>query len=120
MSQPPVIEEAEAISSKEIASIPGITGHFQKNQDHVTVFASDEELEAIAEISSVCLNFSTKLADSGFGALNRVSAFTKKSKVVLFALDCQKASPPGVRVFGAKMSASADTDSLIKKIDEVV
>ena len=74
----------------------------------------------MAEVSAVCLNFAGKLADAGYGALSRVTAFTERSKVVLFALEHQVGQESSMRVFGARMKAATDTDAVVKKIKTLV
>jgi len=108
------------VSAAEIDTLPYVLGHFQKDTAHQTSYATDESLESLAEISSICLKFASKLGNSEFGALNNVSAFTGKTKTVMFALDSSRSEPAGVRVFGVKMAASADTDVTVQQIHTYV
>ena len=53
------------LCSKGIDALPGIDGQFQKDGDYQTSYAIDEQLDGLAEVSTVCLNFAGKLADAG-------------------------------------------------------
>ena len=109
------------VEPEKINQMEGILCHFQTDRDFVKNYASSDEADRLGDLSSVCLNFASGVADAGgFGALNRLVAYADDSKFALFALNPKSATPPGPRIFGIKMSASTKLEKLVSDINQMI
>ncbi len=109
------------VEPEKINQIDGVQCHFQTDRDFVKNYSSSEEASGLGDLSSVCLNFASGVADAGgFGALNRLVAYADDSKFALFALNPKTATPPGPRIFGIKMSASTNLEKLVSSINQMI
>lgn len=114
------MSQSSPIHPDKINAIVGVECHFQTDRKFVKNYASSEQAETLSDISSICLNFASSVAEaSGFGSLNRIVAFAGSSKFAMFALNPPGAQDPGPKLVGVKMSSNTDLKQLIKSINQL-
>ena len=107
----------QPLSVDEINNIAGVRSHFQTDHQGMKIYASNEEADALGDLSSVFLNFASRVAeDGGFGSLNRVVAYAPETKFALFGVNASNADPSGPRIVGVTVSNDVTLKAIIADI----
>ena len=121
MNEPQETRSNSPVAVDLINQLPGVECHFQADKDIVKTYASNDEAELLADLSTVCLNFASTVAEAaGFGAVNRVVSYGKTTKFTVFGLMAKNANPPGPRIFGIKTSKSVKEKDLVSAVNNLI
>lgn len=109
----------EPVAPDEVAAFPEVLMDFQADREFSLIHSSSPEATALGEVSSVCLKFAGNLVDqAGLGSLERLVADDEEKRLMVFALNASRATPPGPRIFGLVTKPSAKLEAMTAKVTE--
>ena len=112
---------SEPIATEEILAFPEVLDAFQADREFNLLHSNTPEAEMLGELSSVCLKFAGNLVEqAGLGSLERIVATDSEKRLMVFALNSERANPPGPRIFGLVTTPSAKLQPLTKKVTALI
>jgi len=111
------MSQIEPVSPALIDANPAVHLSFQADEDFTKIHTSSSKADRLHGIAPDCVFLGSKIGRvAGLPPLERIVASSSESRLMIFSLEAEKASPPGPRVFGLMTDSTVTVDEAARFI----